>query len=57
MAVYSKNYKEIIKNAINYRGNHSEVIHKDHNTMKVMARKFSGWNIHESSSIFHHYVS
>ena len=42
MAVYSKNYKEIIKNAINYRGNHSEVIHKDHNTMKVMARKFSG---------------
>lgn len=42
MAIDSKNYKEIIKNAINYRGNHSEVIHKDHNTVKVMARKFSG---------------
>jgi hypothetical protein len=42
MALHSKNYKEIIKNAINDRSNHSEVNHKDHNTMKVIARKFLG---------------
>jgi hypothetical protein len=57
MAVCSENYKEIIKSAINYRGNHSEFGHKDHNRMKVTARKFSGWHIHESSSIFCHCVS